>query len=212
MSLNKDFNIHRLERYLSLTWESGAIPVVVLTKSDLCDNVYRKLQVVNSIALGVDVVVTSSIEPDGYKQISKYIKPGCTVALLGSSGVGKSSLINCLMGGEFLNTKEIRIDDDKGRHATTRRELFLISGGGIVIDTPGMRELGMWDVSEGLDKSFADIEAYFENVIFVIVLTPQNQAVLSGKLLLIKNFRLKDGNPIVGLKLKQYLQTIKANT
>ncbi|HBF9828524.1 ribosome small subunit-dependent GTPase A [Clostridioides difficile] len=161
MSLNKDFNIHRLERYLSLTWESGAIPVVVLTKSDLCDNVYRKLQVVNSIALGVDVVVTSSIEPDGYKQISKYIKPGCTVALLGSSGVGKSSLINCLMGGEFLNTKEIRIDDDKGRHATTRRELFLISGGGIVIDTPGMRELGMWDVSEGLDKSFADIEAYF---------------------------------------------------
>ena len=131
---------------------------------------YRKLQVVNSIALGVDVVVTSSIEPDGYKQISKYIKPGCTVALLGSSGVGKSSLINCLMGGEFLNTKEIRIDDDKGRHATTRRELFLI------------------------------------------VLTPQNQAVLSGKLLLIKNFRLKDGSPIVGLKLKQYLQTIKANT
>ncbi|HBG4645952.1 TPA: GTPase RsgA [Clostridioides difficile] len=79
MSLNKDFNIHRLERYLSLTWESGAIPVVVLTKSDLCDNVHRKLQVVNSIALGVDVVVTSSIEPDGYKQISKYIKPGCAI-------------------------------------------------------------------------------------------------------------------------------------
>ena len=126
MSLNKDFNIHRLERYLSLTWESGAIPVVVLTKSDLCDNVHRKLQVVNSIALGVDVVVTSSIEPDGYKQISKYIKPGCTVALLGSSGVGKSSLINCVRGGEFLNTKEIRRDHDKVRHASTRREQFQV--------------------------------------------------------------------------------------
>ncbi|MCC0660639.1 ribosome small subunit-dependent GTPase A [Clostridioides sp. ZZV14-6154] len=161
MSLNKDFNLHRLERYLSLAWESGAIPVVILTKADLCDNLLRKLQVIDSVAFGVDVVVTSSIEPYGWQQIFKYIKPGCTVALLGSSGVGKSSLINCLLGEERLNTKEIRIDDDKGRHATTRRELFLISGGGIVIDTPGMRELGMWDVSNGLDKSFTDVEVYF---------------------------------------------------
>lgn len=161
MSLNKDFNIHRLERYLSMAWESGAIPVIVLTKVDLCDNLYRKLHAINSVALGVDVVVTSSIEPDGWKELSKYIKSGYTIALLGSSGVGKSSLINCMLGEELLNTKEIRIDDDKGRHATTRRELFLISGGGIVIDTPGMRQLGMWHALESLDKSFADVEVYF---------------------------------------------------
>ena len=155
MSLNNDFNLRRIERYLSIAWDSGATPVVVLTKSDLCADLPAKLAEIEKIAIGVDVVVTSSMTCDGYGSIIKYITPGQTVAFIGSSGVGKSTLINRILGKDLIETKEIR-KDDKGRHSTTRRELFITPTGGAVIDTPGMREIGL--ESARLSKTFADID------------------------------------------------------
>lgn len=157
MSLNNDFNLRRLERYLSVAWDSGATPVVVLTKADLCSDIESVICAVSSVAVGTDVVITSAVKTDGYKELMPYIREGETVALIGSSGVGKSTLINQLLGENRLETNGLR-DDDKGRHTTTRRELFRLARGGMVIDTPGMRELGLWDIDEGLDRSFADIE------------------------------------------------------
>ncbi|MBQ6684613.1 MAG: ribosome small subunit-dependent GTPase A [Firmicutes bacterium] len=157
MSLNNDFNLRRLERYLTIGWDSGAIPVIVLTKSDLCTDLESKVSEVESVAFGVDVLVTSSVDVDGEMQIRPYITDGKTVAFLGSSGVGKSTLINRLLGEERLETQALR-NDDKGRHTTTHRELILLPSGGMVIDTPGMRELGMWDSAEGVETTFADIE------------------------------------------------------
>lgn len=157
MSLNNDFNLRRLERYLAIAWDSGAIPVIVLTKADLCDDVEGQLLCVSRVAMGTDILVTSAMAEDGYQQIAAYIRPGLTVAFIGSSGVGKSTLINRLLGSDRLQTMGLR-NDDKGRHATTHRELILLSAGGMVIDTPGMRELGLWDVTTGLDLTFADVE------------------------------------------------------
>ena len=157
MSLNNDFNLRRLERYLSIAWDSGAVPVIVLTKADLCNDLEQKQAAVSSIAIGVDVLVTTALEKDGYSQILPYITEGKTVAFIGSSGVGKSTLINCLLGEHRLDTNGLR-NDDKGRHTTTHRELILLHDGGMVVDTPGMRELGMWDSSSGIDQTFRDIE------------------------------------------------------
>ena len=157
MSLNNDFNLRRLERYLSVAWDSGAVPVIVLTKADLCNDLEQKQVAVSSIAIGVDVLVTTALERDGYVQILPYITDGKTVAFIGSSGVGKSTLINCLLGEQRLDTNGLR-NDDKGRHTTTHRELIMLPTGGMVVDTPGMRELGMWDSSSGIDQTFRDIE------------------------------------------------------
>ena len=154
MALNQDFNIRRLERYLSLVWDSAATPVVVLTKADLCDDVPGRLSAVYAAAIGVDVLVTTSVQEDGYAGIREYLSAGSTVAFLGSSGVGKSTLINRLLGGEILATGEIRADD-RGRHTTTYRQLLPVPGGGVVIDTPGMRELQL--ESADLAHAFADI-------------------------------------------------------
>lgn len=155
MSLNNNFNLRRLERYLSIAWDSMATPVVVLTKADLCTDIDAKLAEVSSIALGVDVLVTTSMKDDGYTAVSNYIGHGKTIAFIGSSGVGKSTLINRLLDQDFLATREID-GADKGRHATTRRQLIVLPKGGVVIDTPGMRELQL--ESADLSKSFADIE------------------------------------------------------
>lgn len=155
MSLNNDFNLRRLERYLSIAWDSGAIPVIVLTKSDLCKEIEVRLNEISSIAIGVDVLVTSSISDDGYQSLKKYLSSGQTAAFIGSSGVGKSTLVNRLLGQNVLDTNEIR-NDDKGRHTTTKRELIILPDSGVVIDTPGMRELGI--ISADLSKSFADID------------------------------------------------------
>lgn len=155
MSLNNDFNLRRLERYLSIGWDSGAIPVVVLTKADLCDDVEQRLYEVASVCIGADVLVTSATKEHSYDQIMQYIKESQTVALIGSSGVGKSTLINCLIGEERLETNGLR-NDDKGKHTTTRRELILLKSGGMVIDTPGMRELGLENTD--LSMAFSDID------------------------------------------------------
>jgi ribosome biogenesis GTPase len=155
-SLNNDFNLRRIERYLSIVWESGAAPVIVLTKSDLCPDIDEKLAEVATVAIGVDILVTSSLSTDGYTAVLPYLQPGRTIAFIGSSGVGKSTLINRLLGEERLVTKEVRADDDRGRHATTHRQLILLPSGGIVLDTPGMREIQI--AGADLSVSFADIE------------------------------------------------------
>lgn len=157
MSLNRDFNLRRLERYLSTAWDSGAVPVIVLTKADLCSDLNGRLCDVSSVAAGVDVLTTTMTEDNGYEQIYPYIGIGTTVAFIGSSGTGKSTMINRLLGENRLDTNGLR-NDDKGRHTTTRRELILLPNGGMVIDTPGMRELGMWDAAEGIERTFSDIE------------------------------------------------------
>ena len=156
MSLNNDFNLRRMERYLGIAWDSGAVPVIVLTKADLSgSDLPQKLLEIEKVACGVDVLVTSSLAADGYKPVQDYLGCGRTIAFIGSSGVGKSTLINRLIGQETLRTREIG-NDDSGRHATTRRELIAVPGGGAVIDTPGMREIGI--ESADLARAFADID------------------------------------------------------
>lgn len=155
MSLNADFNLRRIERYLTIAWDSGAVPVVVLTKADLCEDIEEKMEEVASVSPGVDVIVCSSQDETGYSALRDRIEPGKTVAFIGSSGVGKSTIVNRLMGREVLATQTLR-DDDKGRHTTTHRQLLLLPGGGIVIDTPGMRELQIYAGS--LSKTFEDVE------------------------------------------------------
>lgn len=156
MSLNRDFNPRRLERYAATAWDSGAQPVVVLTKADLCENAEEKILQARAAAPGVDVIRVCSLRHD-FDAVLTYLQPGKTVAFLGSSGVGKSTLINTLLGEDVIPTSGIR-SDDRGRHTTTHRELISLPNGAFVIDTPGMRELGMWDSEEGIDAAFADVE------------------------------------------------------
>lgn len=165
-SLNKDFNMRRLERYLISAWESGAIPVVVLTKADICENTAERMAEVYKTAPGVEVYTVSSVTGEGISEIKRYLGYGKTVALLGSSGVGKSTLVNTLAGTELLKTQEIREDDSKGRHTTTHRELVLLPDGGLILDTPGMRMLSLWEADTGVDIMFGDIEELIEKCRF----------------------------------------------
>ena len=159
-SLNDNFNLRRIERYLALSWQSGAVPVIVLTKSDLINDVEEYVYQVESVAIGVDVYAISCKTGEGLDKLKKYFSAGKTLVFLGSSGVGKSTLVNKLMGEEVMKTGEIREDDSRGRHTTTNRQLLMLPTGAMVIDTPGMRELGMWEASEGLDKTFQDVEQF----------------------------------------------------
>ncbi|MDO5649756.1 MAG: ribosome small subunit-dependent GTPase A [Gallicola sp.] len=154
MSLNKNYNLNRMERYLSIAWDSGATPVIVLTKSDLCENHQEIIEEIEGISFYSDIITTSMFE-DNVDKFIPYLQEGMTAAFIGSSGVGKTTLINQLLRNKSLETKEIS-KGDKGKHTTTGRELFLSSYGGVVIDTPGMRELGALSVD--LSKSFSDID------------------------------------------------------
>jgi ribosome biogenesis GTPase len=164
-SLNDELNLRRLERYLTLAWESGARPVLVLTKADLADDVEASVAEVESVAFGAPVHAISSVSGVGLDAVRAHLRPGITAALLGSSGVGKSTLVNTLAGEELLETREIR-DDGKGRHTTTRRELVQLPGGALVIDTPGMREVQLWIAEEGLEEAFSDVTELFEHCRF----------------------------------------------
>jgi ribosome biogenesis GTPase / thiamine phosphate phosphatase len=156
--LDGDLNARRLERYLTLGWESGASPVVVLTKADLCDDVDGVLLEVESVAVGIPVHAVSNVTGDGVDELTQYLGEGRTVAALGSSGVGKSSLVNRLAGDELMATGDLRADG-RGRHTTTNRQLLLLPGGGLFLDTPGMRELRLWESEEGLAATFDDVAA-----------------------------------------------------
>lgn len=179
-SLNQNFNTKRLERYLTLAYQSGAVPVIVLTKVDLIEedsehkgrenqdsehqggdhqgNDY--IRTVERFASGVAVYAVSSKTGAGLDALADYMKPGKTVVFLGSSGVGKSSLVNALAREDIMAVNEIREGDSKGRHTTTHRQLIMLKNGAMIIDTPGMRELGMWDVSSGLGEAFTDVEQF----------------------------------------------------
>lgn len=155
MSLNQNFNLNRMERYLSIAWDSGATPVIVLTKSDLCENLSQAIVQVERISCFSDVVTLSMFDADIHDKFLPYFQKKQTCAFIGSSGVGKSTLINKLLGSPVITTQEIG-KGDKGRHTTTGREMFPCPLGGVVIDTPGMREMGA--ESADLSKAFVDIE------------------------------------------------------
>ncbi len=159
-SLNYDFNEKRLQRYLTLTWQSGALPVVVLTKSDLTEDYAAQQRLAEAAAPGVGVFAVSARTGAGLEHLSSYLGRGKTIVFLGSSGVGKSSLLNALAGEELMKVGEIREDDSRGRHTTTHRQLYRLNSGAMVIDTPGMRSVGMWDVTQGLSEAFTDVEDY----------------------------------------------------
>lgn len=165
-ALNQDFNIRRLERYLILAWESGANPVIILSKSDLCEDTEEKLPLVYAVAAGVPVYPVSAVDGTGIDSLAPYVGHGQTVALLGSSGVGKSTLINRLYGRDVQDTGGIREEDGRGRHTTTHRELVLLPQGGLLIDTPGMRELQLWEADEGISAGFREVEVLAEDCRF----------------------------------------------
>ena len=157
-SLNQDFNLKRLERYLILARQSGAVPVVVLTKADLSAEYAAQVSSVQAIAEDADVIPVSAVSGVGLDRLNIYLAPGKTIVFLGMSGVGKSSLLNTLMGQEVMAVNAIREDDSRGRHTTTHRQLFMLPSGAMVIDTPGMRSVGLWDSEAGLGETFADLE------------------------------------------------------
>ena len=156
--LDNDFNLRRIERYLILTGESGANPVIVLNKVDACSEVEQCVAEVEAIAPSVSIVVLSAVLHQGINELKNYIQPGMTVAMLGSSGVGKSTITNLLMGEEIQKVQAVRYDDSRGKHTTTHRELFVLPSGGVIIDTPGMREIQIWATESSFEQTFADIE------------------------------------------------------
>ena len=158
-SLNQDLNPRRIERYLTLAWDSGVTPIIVLNKSDLCKNLDEVTAEIEEISFGAPIHIISALNKSGLDELSEYFNGNKTVAVLGSSGVGKSTLINSLSDWTKMKVSDIGLYKDKGRHTTSHRELTLLPGGGLIIDTPGMREIQLWEGSEGLAETFEDIEA-----------------------------------------------------
>lgn len=157
-SLNQDLNLRRIERYLALVLESGARPVLLLTKADLCEKPTEAVAEIERVAPSVAVHVISALDGSGLDALAAYLGPGQTSVLLGSSGVGKSTLVNRILGDSRQEVREVRARDDRGRHTTTSRQLFFLPEGGMLIDTPGMRELQLWDAEEALGQMFQDVE------------------------------------------------------
>ncbi|MBI4470867.1 MAG: ribosome small subunit-dependent GTPase A [Acidobacteria bacterium] len=157
-ALTREFNLRRIERYLMMVWGSGAMPVVLLNKADLNPHPEALYDGLRSVAPGVPVHVMSALTGTGLSELATYLKPAITAAFVGSSGVGKSTVLNQLMAREVQRVHSVRADDDRGRHTTSSRQLFLLPEGGIVIDTPGMRELQVWDPGSGFGRTFEDIE------------------------------------------------------
>ena len=165
-SADQNYNLRRLERYLVMAYEGNIEPVVVLSKVDLANDLPQKLQEISKVAPDVPVLMVSNQTTDGYKTLEDWLPLHETIAVVGSSGVGKSTIINHLLGESKQETQAIRSKDSKGRHTTTRREMYITSQGNILIDTPGMRELQLWENQEGLSQTFADIEALAEQCHF----------------------------------------------
>ncbi|OGS45925.1 MAG: ribosome small subunit-dependent GTPase A [Elusimicrobia bacterium RIFOXYD2_FULL_34_15] len=164
--LDGDYNLRRIERYLALAWDSSAKLVILLNKTDVCSDIQKKIAEVESISAGFPVHTLSARNFSGIEILNKYIKKGITIAFIGSSGVGKSTIINCLLGEERLKVGAVRESDSHGRHITTHRELIILPGGGIVIDNPGLRELQMWKNEDTLENTFSDLESLADNCRF----------------------------------------------
>jgi ribosome biogenesis GTPase len=158
MALDGDFNVRRLERYLAQSWESGAKSIVVLNKADDRDDVAARIAEVEGIAAGTPIFAVSALSGVGLEALDSFLAPGQTIVLLGSSGVGKSTLVNYFLRRDAQAVQSVRASDSRGRHTTTSRELFALPGGALMIDTPGLRELQLWGVTDGVEQAFADIE------------------------------------------------------
>lgn len=156
--LDHEFNVRRIERYLACAWDSGAQPVVVLNKADVCADVGRCVAEAEAVSPGARVLAASALDGSGIQALGERLKPGRTFALLGSSGTGKSSLVNRLMGGDAQAVGEVRQDDGRGRHTTTHREMLFLPSGAMVLDNPGMREIKVWMEGQGLQDAFPDVE------------------------------------------------------
>ncbi len=158
-ALDGDFNPRRVERYLAQCWESGAKPVIVLNKADACEDARGKAAEMERVALGTSVCVVSAKTGDGFSELEEFLKAGQTLVLLGSSGVGKSTIANRLLGQTVQEVQPVLENDSRGRHTTTARELFVLPGGALLMDTPGLREMQLWDAEDGVAQVFADIDA-----------------------------------------------------
>jgi ribosome biogenesis GTPase len=165
-SLNQDYSENRIARYVSITLNTGAKPVVILSKADLCDDVDLKVEITQAVCDKADVIAISSLTGYGIEKLEPYMQKDKTIALVGSSGVGKSTLLNTLNGGELMKVNHIRDSDDKGRHTTTYRQLFQLQNGAWIMDTPGLREIGVLDMEEGIDETFSDVVELFDQCKF----------------------------------------------
>jgi ribosome biogenesis GTPase / thiamine phosphate phosphatase len=159
-ALDGDFNPRRVERYLAQCWESGAKPVIILNKADACECLEEKVDEIEKVARGVPVCAVSAKTAQGFEELVRYLGRGQTLVLLGSSGVGKSTIVNRLLGRDLQEVEQVRESDSRGRHTTTARQLFALPGGALLMDTPGLRELQLWDANEGISQTFAEIEAF----------------------------------------------------
>jgi len=158
-ALDGDFNPRRVERYLAQCWESGARPVIVLNKADACKEAREKAAEMERVAIGTAVRLVSAKTGQGFDELEEFLRPGNTLVLLGSSGVGKSTIANRLLGQAVQEVQPVRESDSRGRHTTTSRELFVLPGGALLMDTPGLREMQLWDAEDGVAQTFADIDA-----------------------------------------------------